>query len=177
VFSRRYAGTTAREAIINYASLLAKASAPAAIWLRLSTLLIFAVASSPGLAQQATPAGVWKTFNERTGQADGLVKILESNGEFIGQVTAVFSPPADNPNPVCDACAGELKNKPVVGMTIIRGIRRSGEDYAGGTILDPDSGTVYQCKLRVTDNGRKLEVRGYAGIPLFGRTQIWERTE
>jgi len=145
--------------------------------LGLAVLLALWLVSSSSVAQQPTPVGVWKTFNERTGQADGLVRIVAAKGEFVGQVTAVFSPPADSPNPLCEDCPGELKNKPVVGMTILRGLRWNGERYSGGTILDPDNGKVYQCRMRLLDEGRKLEVRGYVGITLFGRTQIWERAQ
>src|SRR6202163_786297 len=88
--------------------------------LRLAALLALWLVSSSGVAQQATPVGVWKTFNERTGQADGLVRIVEAKSEFVVQVTEVFSPPSDSPNPLCEDCSGELKNKPVIGMAILR---------------------------------------------------------
>jgi uncharacterized protein (DUF2147 family) len=147
------------------------------VYARLAVLLALWLVSSSGVAQHTTPGGVWKTFNERTGEADGLVRITETAGELVGQVTAVFSPPADSPNPLCEECTGELKNKPVIGMTILRGLRWNGEEYSGGTILDPDNGKVYKCAMRLVDSGRKLEVRGYVGIALFGRTQVWERAE
>jgi uncharacterized protein (DUF2147 family) len=129
------------------------------------------------IAQALTPAGLWKTFSDHTGEADGLVRIVEVNGEFIGKVLAVFSPPATDPNPLCEECSGELKDQPVVGMTILRGLRWDGEEYSGGEILDPDDGRVYRCRLRLAEGGRKLQVRGFIGISLFGRTQTWERQE
>jgi uncharacterized protein (DUF2147 family) len=128
-------------------------------------------------AQTATPAGLWKTFSDRTGEADGLVRIVEVDGEFEGTVQKVFSPPAPSPNPLCEDCSGELKDKPVVGMRILRGLRREGEEFSGGEILDPDDGKVYRCRMRLVSGGRKLEVRGYIGIELFGRTQVWERQD
>jgi uncharacterized protein (DUF2147 family) len=142
--------------------------------LSLIAALIF---SGPLPAQTPDPSGLWKTVSDRTGQADGLVRIVEINGEFRGTVVAVFSPPADSPNPVCELCEGELKGQPVIGMTILRGLRREGERYTGGEILDPDDGKVYRCTVTVIEGGKKLDVRGYIGIPLFGRSQVWQRME
>ena len=126
-------------------------------------------------AQTPTPAGLWKTFNDSTGKPEGLVRIEEREGEFLGVVVQVLS--SREPNPVCDLCEGALKDQPVVGMTILKGLRREGDGFGGGTILDPDEGLTYRCAARLLDRGRKLEVRGYFGLPLFGRTQIWLRAE
>ncbi len=124
-------------------------------------------------AQTPTPAGLWTTFNDSTGKPDGLVRIDEIDGEFLGTVVEVFS--ATTPNPICDLCEGALKDKPIIGMTILRGLRRDGNGYGGGTILDPDEGRTYRCTAMLLDGGRKLEVRGYVGLPLLGRSQIWVR--
>jgi len=124
-------------------------------------------------AQTPTPAGLWKTFNDSTGKPDGLVRIEEIDGELIGTVVEVLS--ATAPNPICDLCEGALKDKPIIGMTILRGLRRDSDGYGGGTILDPDEGRTYRCTVMLLDGGRKLEVRGYVGLPLLGRTQIWVR--
>ena len=129
----------------------------------------------PAAAQEPEPAGLWRTHNDRTGQAEALVRIENSGGELRGEVVKVFSPPAPSSNPLCEECRGELRNKPIVGMTILRGLRWDGEQYAGGEILDPDSGTVYRCRVRAVEGGNKLEVRGYIGVSLFGRTQTWLR--
>ena len=127
------------------------------------------------LAQERDALGLWRTFNDSTGQAEALVRITDSGGELRGEVVKVFSPPAPSPDPLCEECSGELHNKPITGMTILRGLRWDGEQYAGGEILDPDSGTVYRCRLRVVEGGNKLEVRGFIGVALFGRTQTWLR--
>ena len=131
----------------------------------------------PGTAQPPTPAGLWRTYSDRTGEADGLVRVVEVDGEFEGTVQAVFSPPASSPNPLCEECGGELRNAPIVGMKILRRLRWDAEQYSGGEILDPDDGKVYRCSMRLVDGGRKLEVRGFVGIPLFGRTQTWLRAD
>ena len=143
-----------------------------------ATLLVFGLLFATAAAGQAlTPAGIWRTFSDRTGEADGLVRIVETNGEFVGTVLAVFAPPAADANPLCEECKGDLRNQPVVGMTILRGLRRDGEQYSGGELLDPDDGETYRCRMRLADGGRTLHVRGFVGISLFGRTQTWKREE
>jgi uncharacterized protein (DUF2147 family) len=136
-----------------------------------------AEAPEPKPGQASTPVGLWQTIGDRTGQPDGLVRIVEVDGEYIGTVVAVFSPPAPDAHPLCELCQGELKDKPIVGMIILRGVRRSGDGYSTGQILDPDEGEVYKCRIALLDDARKLEVRGYIGIPLFGRSQTWIRKE
>jgi uncharacterized protein (DUF2147 family) len=131
----------------------------------------------PAWGQASTPVGLWQTVSDRTGQPDGLVRIVEVNGEYIGTVVAVFSPPAPDANPACELCQGDLKDKPVVGMIILRGVRRSRDGYSTGQILDPDEGEVYKCRIALFDNGHKLDVHGYIGISLFGRSQTWIRKE
>ena len=133
--------------------------------------VIFLTAAS---AAAQTAVGSWKTVNER-GEPEGLVRIVEVAGELRGTVEKVYSPPAPESDPLCIACSGERKGKPVIGMQILAGLRWDGEQYSGGEILDPNNGESYRCLLRVTDGGRKLEVRGYIGISLLGRTQVWLR--
>jgi uncharacterized protein (DUF2147 family) len=78
---------------------------------------------------------------------------------------------------VCDQCTDERRNQPVLGLTVLTGLRRDGERYTGGRILDPDTGIVYSCRMILVDGGQRLEVRGYIGWSLFGRTQSWRRLE
>ena len=113
-------------------------------------------------------------MNEK-GEAEGLVRIVEVAGELRGTVEKVYSPPAPNANPLCLDCTGERKGKPVIGMQIVSGLRWDGAEYSGGEILDPNNGSSYRCLMRLVDDGRKLEVRGYIGLSLFGRTQVWLR--
>ncbi len=112
---------------------------------------------------------MWKTFGDRTGEAESLVRITESGDTFIGTVIRVFSPPAETANPRCERCTGALKDQPIVGMEILRA--QAGE----GEILDPDEGRVYRATFTLQDGGARLEVRGYVGVPLFGRSQLWQR--
>ena len=122
-----------------------------------------------------SPVGTWKTIDDKTGKVKSVVQIAEANGELQGKVEKVFSPPAESENPVCDKCAGERKDKPVIGMTIMWGLKQDGDEYTGGQILDPAEGKIYKCKIKVEDGGHKLHVRGFIGFALIGRTQTWVR--
>ena len=140
-----------------------------------TVILVLAThAAAQSSTPASTPVGLWKTVNEK-GEPEGLVRIVDVAGEFRGTVERVYSPPAPEANPRCVPCSGELKDKPVIGMQILSGLRWDGEQYSGGEILDPNNGRSYRCLMRLVDGGRKLEVRGYIGISLLGRTQVWLR--
>jgi uncharacterized protein (DUF2147 family) len=133
--------------------------------------------SSPAFAADtatggASPVGIWKTIDDKTGK---VVQVSEVNGQLEGKVEKVFSPPAESENPICDKCEGERKDKPVIGMTILWGLKKDGDEYKGGHILDPAEGKTYKCKIKVTDGGKALNVRGFIGFALIGRTQTWVR--
>ncbi len=129
------------------------------------------------VAQSASPVGVWKTIDDVTGKERSIVRIVETNGELTGTVEKIFERPGDDPDHLCDKCKGELKDKPVIGMTILWGLRERGGVWKGGKILDPDNGKTYGCKMEVAENGKELNVRGFIGISLLGRTQTWYRLE
>ena len=127
---------------------------------------------------QATPAGLWKTVDDSTKKEKSLVRIVESGGVYTGKVEKIID--ADSPkDAVCKDCTDDRKDKPVVGMTIIRNMKASGDKdvFEGGDILDPNNGKVYSAKLTLVDGGKKLDVRGYIGMPMLGRTQTWQRVE
>ena len=134
-----------------------------------------------GAAAQATasPAGLWRTVDDNTKKDKSLVRIVESNGVYSGKVEKLLDP-ATPPDAVCKDCSDERKDKPILGMTIIRNMKQSADDknvFEGGDILDPNNGKVYKSKLKLVDNGAKLDVRGYIGVPMLGRTQTWIRAE
>lgn len=133
----------------------------------------------PGLvsAQSLTPVGLWKTIDDVSGKERSHVRIVEVAGELQGTVEKIFPFPGDDPENLCEKCKGERKNQPVVGMTILWGLQNEGGEWKGGKILDPDNGKTYRCKMTVSDNGQELDVRGYIGISLIGRTQTWLRVE
>ena len=133
------------------------------------------MASAPLWAQDLSPAGRWRTIDDKTGVAKSIVIITLVNGEVQGTIERVFVPPAKEDNPICEPCPGQFKSKPVIGMQIMWGLKKSGDEYVGGHVLDPEKGKTYRCKIRVVEDGRKLEVRGFIGFSLLGRTQIWLR--
>lgn len=129
------------------------------------------------VAQDTTPAGLWRTIDDVTGKERSIVRIVEVNGEFQGTVEKIFERPGDDPKHLCDKCKGERKDKPVIGMTILWGLKADDDVWKGGKILDPDNGKIYSCKMELGENGKELNVRGFIGISLIGRTQTWYRAE
>ena len=140
----------------------------------LQVLCVISIAANNAWAQSDTPVGLWKTIDDETKQARSLVRITESGGQLSGKIEKILS---DKPDAVCDACSGELKDKPVLGMTILRGLKKGSDWWEGGTILDPNNGKTYRSQARTVDGGAKLEVRGYIGTPLLGRSQTWIREQ
>jgi uncharacterized protein (DUF2147 family) len=127
---------------------------------------------------QATPVGLWKTIDDKTGAERALVRISESGGVFTGRIEKVLAADAV-PDAKCDKCEDDRKDKPMVGLEIVRGVKKSDSDnmWDGGTILDAREGKVYKVRMQPADGGKKLEVRGYVGMPMLGRTQTWIRVE
>lgn len=146
---------------------------------RLLTLTVAATAfaASGAWAQDASPIGIWKTIDDATGKPKSLIRISESNGELRGRIEKLFREAGEEANPKCDKCEGTLKDQPILGMTILTGMKKDGSEYNGGQILDPGNGKVYRSKMSLADDGKKLDVRGYIGVPMLGRTQTWVRAE
>ena len=146
---------------------------------KLVVALLLAGSAFGAAAQVTSPAGLWRTIDDNTKKDKSLVRIVEANGVYTGKVEKIVDP--DSPkDATCKECSDERKDKPVVGMTIIRNVKQSADDkdvFEGGDILDPNNGKVYRVKLKLIDNGGKLDVRGYIGTPMLGRTQIWVRAE
>jgi uncharacterized protein (DUF2147 family) len=130
------------------------------------------------IAQGASsPVGTWQTIDDHTGQPKALVQITQdSNGDLSGKVIKGLGP-NDDPQRRCTECTDARKDQPILGMTIISDMKKNGDDWDGGSILDPENGKIYKCKMHVEDNGQKLVVRGYIGISLLGRSQTWERAQ
>jgi uncharacterized protein (DUF2147 family) len=124
-------------------------------------------------AADPSPAGLWKTFDDHTHKARGTILIFEENGVFFGRIESSFNPAELTER--CHKCSGDRKDAPVIGLIIMRGMTRHGDEFEGGDILDPETGTTYHCRLSLSSDGMKLMVRGYIGFSLFGRTQTWVR--
>ena len=144
------------------------------------TLMLVAAALSvagPARVRAADPSaiGLWEQVDENTNKAESWFRISEKNGVYEGAIVKMFPKPGEDPNWVCSKCEGAEKNQPVLGLNLIKGMQRSGLSYEGGTIMDPRDGKVYRALMNVSPDGSKLEVRGYLGISLFGRSQTWNR--
>lgn len=135
------------------------------------SLLLFST-----LTLAASPAGLWKSIDDKTGKPRSLIRISEDNGVYSGVVEKGLLP-GDTGERVCDKCTDERKDQKIIGMTIIKNIKEKDGNYAGGEILDPDNGKVYKCKMKLDETGNKLDVRGFIGFSLLGRSQTWVREE
>ncbi|MCA1324376.1 DUF2147 domain-containing protein [Herbaspirillum sp. alder98] len=139
-------------------------------------LLTGLLAATCALAD-GSPVGLWKNIDDATGKPKALVRITESNGELSGKIEKLFRAPDQDQNPLCEKCEGDLKGQPIIGLTVLSGLKKDGDEYSGGQILDPANGKIYKSKLTVLDDGKRLNVRGYVGMPMLGRTQTWVREE
>jgi|ERR1041384_4799056 uncharacterized protein (DUF2147 family) len=128
-------------------------------------------------AAEPSPTGLWKTIDDNSGQPKGLVRIREVNGQYEGKLEKIFPKPGDDPAPRCEKCEGARRNQPVLGMTILWGFTKQGDEYQSGEALDPENGKIYRARMKLIDGGKKLDVRGFIGISLFGRSQVWLREE
>jgi uncharacterized protein (DUF2147 family) len=144
------------------------------VW-RYSAFTVLALAA--GVAQAASPVGLWRTIDDETGKERSYVRIVEVDGKLQGTVEKLFEFPGDNPDHLCDKCSGERKDKPIVGMQILWDLKNDDDVWKGGYILDPNNGKTYRCKMTVSEDGQQMDVRGYIGISLLGRTQTWFRLE
>ncbi len=130
----------------------------------------------PALAAEMSPVGLWRTTDEKTGEAKSEVRIVNNAGVVSGKVEKLLRKGAD-PKAVCSQCSDDRKDQPLVGLEIIRGAKKAESKtvWEDGKILDPENGSSYSLKLTPVDAGNKLEVRGSIGP--FGRTQTWTRVE
>ena len=139
-----------------------------------ASLVAFAASAQP------TPVGLWKTIDDSTKKEKSFVRIAEADGVITARLEKLIDTP-DAETRVCDKCTDDRKGKPLVGLQLIRGVKKSDDAdsnrWEGGTILDPANGKTYKVRLTPIDGGKKLEVRGYVGSPIFGRTQTWVRAE
>lgn len=126
-------------------------------------------------ADLQSAAGYWQTISEHSGRPTGVVQIYAVGGELRGKVLEVVPDPGGNADPVCDRCDGAFKNRRIIGMEFLWGMQPAHGAWRNGRILDPDNGSIYRASMELTDGGSRLKVRGYVGIPLLGRSQIWRR--
>jgi uncharacterized protein (DUF2147 family) len=142
-------------------------------------LIVFAaILSAQAFADAPTVLGKWKTVDDSTHKAKSIVEIVADGDSIKGYIREILDPePGKGPDPLCDKCDGDKKDKHIIGMEFLWGFKSEdkGEAWKGGHILDPNNGKTYKCKMHLKDGGSKLDVRGFIGISLLGRTQTWER--
>jgi len=118
--------------------------------------------------------GKWKTIDDQTGKAKSIIEIYEKSGKVYGKVVEILDP--SHAKDLCKNCPGDDARKPILGLNVIKGLTKDGEEYNSGQILDPNNGKVYKCFI-VLEEKDKLKVRGYIGFSLIGRTQYWQRVK
>jgi len=119
-----------------------------------------------------SPVGLWQPLDS-SGKPQGLIRIFEAHGEYYGRIEP--SSPSDDRNARCTHCTGKRHDQPIIGLVIMRHLKPKNGEYVGGDILDPNTGHVYSCTVRLKDGGRELTMRGFLGISLFGKSETWRR--
>jgi uncharacterized protein (DUF2147 family) len=141
----------------------------------MSAIIMLGAAGASLRAAEPSAVGLWEQVDEKSGKPESWFKITERNGAYEGNIVKIFFKPGEDENWVCDKCEGAERGKPVLGLALIKGMQRNGSSYENGTIMDPRDGAVYRALMKLSPDGQKLEVRGYLGISLFGRSQVWNR--
>ena len=125
----------------------------------------------PLISFAQTITGEWESYDDETQEKKALIEIYKTNERYFAKIVKSY---ISDPNTTCENCKGDKKGKPIAGLVIIENLKKDGDEYNGGTIMDPENGKTYKCYLELMNNG-KLKVRGYLGFSLLGRTQYWRR--
>jgi uncharacterized protein (DUF2147 family) len=143
--------------------------------MKLITIIVLIVGLHHSVFAQSEISGKWKSFDDETQEARSVVDIFEKGGKYYGKIIKLFRNPEEDPDPVCSECPPDDPrfNRKVIGMEILKDMKKIGTEFSEGTILDPKNGKIYKCKIWM--EGSELKLRGYWG-PLY-RTQTWKRAD
>ena len=137
--------------------------------------VLFLVFSALIQAALPSPAGRWTTIDDKSGKPKSIVKLSVSGDTLNGEIVKIYKENVSNPNETtCTKCTGALQNKPLIGLMIVQGLKQNADgSWSGGQITDPESGKTYKCSITPSADGKTLEVRGYIGVSMLGRSQTW----
>lgn len=138
---------------------------------KLFTLVLLVVAMT---TNSQTIFGKWNSTNDDTGKIDSVVEVYEKNGKAFAKIIEIKD--KNRQNAVCEECSGKNKNKPILGLEILSGLKKDDDEWSGGKILDPRNGKIYKCFIKL-EGPNKLKLRGYIGFSLLGKTKYWTRAE
>ena len=142
-----------------------------------SLMIAIAAAWASIAGAQTSPEGLWRTIDDETGKARSMVRIQRSGAHLVGVVETIIN--SERQDATCELCEDDRQDQPILGMEIIRAVNPVADDgvWRDGNILDPNKGKIYKLNMKLAEGGAKLEVRGFIGFSLLGRTQVWERVE
>lgn len=139
-----------------------------------SSMLLFLLVFGNHIIAQNSPVGVWRTIDDVSGEPKSHIEIYEVDGKFHGKIIELL--PAATTS-ICNDCPGDMKDKPLVGLDILSGLTSYKNYWSYGHIVDPANGKEYKASAWLEEGGQELKVRGYIGISVLGRNQIWHKVE